>query len=302
MARLPVISALDCDYDPELPTYDESKLDARRRVTENTTVPGWLHHFLGGFCAKSPKVAASAAPEKPTEPTKHKVHINSSWILPVSVLSVERDADRHQVPKEGQCTIDTSNMQGNIASRAFVVNVLGYLESGFDKLTKAEEGHEFIGAIHLTWYHKSSTRVFRDMRFLISEHPMYDLIIGARSTQEQNILDVPNLMVAAVGPGANFLKEKDGEVELVERMIQPIAAKIRTAGLKKKKEDTQKLTEEKKELDDRLEEAKGIKEDFIQLENGKGQKKEAEVHERARKYKEKYWIVDQQNEGEKKTQ
>lgn len=33
------------------------------------------------------------------------------------------------------------------------------------------------------------------MRFLISEHPMYDLIIGARSIQEQNILDVPNLMV-----------------------------------------------------------------------------------------------------------
>jgi hypothetical protein len=88
-------------------------------------------------------------------------------------------------------------------SRAFVVDVLGYPESSFQKLTKLEEdggtgvtGHRLVpqGAIALTWYHNASTRVFRDMRFLVSENPMYDLIVGARSIQENNILDVPNLM------------------------------------------------------------------------------------------------------------
>jgi hypothetical protein len=33
------------------------------------------------------------------------------------------------------------------------------------------------------------------MRFLVSENPMCDLVIGARSIQKTNILDVPNLMV-----------------------------------------------------------------------------------------------------------
>jgi hypothetical protein len=98
-------------------------------------------------------------------------------------------------------------LQGNIVSRAFVVDVLGYSESSFDKLTKVEEeggagvtGHKLIpgGAIYLTWYHNNSTRVFRDMRFLISDHPMYDIIIGARSIQKNNILDVPNLCIGAV--------------------------------------------------------------------------------------------------------
>jgi hypothetical protein len=88
-------------------------------------------------------------------------------------------------------------------SKAFLVDVLGYSEADFQKLTKDEEdggtgitGHTLIpkGAINLTWYHANSTKVFRDMRFLISEHPMYDLIIGARTIRRYSILDVPNLM------------------------------------------------------------------------------------------------------------
>jgi hypothetical protein len=88
-------------------------------------------------------------------------------------------------------------------SKAFVTDVLGYPESYFQPLAKAEEaggtgvtGHKLIpqAAISLTWYHSNSTRVFRDMRFLISEHPMYDLIIGSWSIHQNRILDVPNLM------------------------------------------------------------------------------------------------------------
>jgi hypothetical protein len=127
----------------------------------------------------------------------------SPWVLPICVLSRERDKYRHLIPKEGKCTIDTGNLQGNIVSKAFLVDVLGYTKTDFHTLNKEEEdggaeitGHKLIpdGAIYLTWYHSNSTRVFRDMRFLISEHPMYDLIIGARSIRKHNILDVPNLV------------------------------------------------------------------------------------------------------------
>ncbi len=124
-------------------------------------------------------------------------------MLPVYVLSTERDEHRHFVSKEAKCTIDTGNLQGNLVSRAFPVDVSGYSEADFHELTNEEgeggtgiTGHRLIpeGAISLTWYHSNSTRVFRDMRFLISEHPVYDLIIGAHSIRENNILDVPNLM------------------------------------------------------------------------------------------------------------
>lgn len=133
---------------------------------------------------------------------------SSPWILPVYVLSSRRDTDKHQVPKEAKCTIDTGNMQGNIVSRAFVENVLEFSEANFSKLTPEEKeggtgitGHKLIpdGAIYLTWYHKKSTRVFRDMRFLISPNPHLDLIIGARSIQKDKLLAVPNL----IDEGAN---------------------------------------------------------------------------------------------------
>jgi hypothetical protein len=129
--------------------------------------------------------------------------VNLPWVQPVYVLSTARDEYRHFIPKEAKCTIDTGNLQGNIVSRTFLVDALGHSEGNFQKLTKEEEdggtgitGHRLIpeGAINLTWYHSNSTRVFRDMRFLISEHPMYDLIIGAHSIRKYNILDVPNLV------------------------------------------------------------------------------------------------------------
>ena len=127
-------------------------------------------------------------------------------MLPVVVLSPRKDTDREQVKKIGKCTIDTGNTQGNIVSRHFVEHVLEFPKSSIRELTDAEKeggsgvtGHRLVpeGAIYLTWYHKKSTRVFHNMRFLISEHPMYDLIIGARSIQEHGIQDVPNLMAAS---------------------------------------------------------------------------------------------------------
>jgi hypothetical protein len=132
----------------------------------------------------------------------------SPWVQPVCVLSTRRDTDKNEVAKLAKCTIDTGNMQGNIVSRDFVTDVLGYSESNFMKITKQEErggtgvtGHKLVptGAIYLTWWHSKSSRVFHNMRFLVSEYPMYDLIIGAASIQKYSILDVPNLITANVG-------------------------------------------------------------------------------------------------------
>jgi len=109
-------------------------------------------------------------------------------------------------------------MQGNIVSREFVENVLEIPASSFGSLSKEEEqggtgitgdSHIPQGVIQLTWYHKSSTRVFRDMHFLISPTPHCDLIIGARSIQKENILSVPCLM-AGNGPGITLLPKSNG--------------------------------------------------------------------------------------------
>lgn len=128
---------------------------------------------------------------------------DSHWVLPVYVLSSRKDTDKQIVPKEAKCTIDTGNQQGNIVSREFVLNVLQFPEANFRSLTEKEKrggtgytGHTMVPehAIYLTWYHKKSTRVFRDMRFLISPNQHCDLIIGAHSIREHKLLDVPNLM------------------------------------------------------------------------------------------------------------
>jgi hypothetical protein len=127
----------------------------------------------------------------------------SPWILPVHVVSNRQDQDRHAITKIAKCTIDTGNMQGNIVSKDFVESVLEFPSTGFEKLTSEEEMsgtsitgdlHTPLGAIYLTWYHSSSTRVFRNMRFLISPAQYCDMIIGAQSIQKEKILSVPCLV------------------------------------------------------------------------------------------------------------
>ncbi|TVY42634.1 hypothetical protein LSUB1_G005404 [Lachnellula subtilissima] len=167
----------------------------------------WRDHLLGVFCFNVSKGKERLVEEEiqpPKSPQEPEMDQSSSpWILPVYVLSTRRDTEKHHIPKEAKCTIDTGNMQGNIVSRAFVENVLEFSSANFCELTAEEKeggtgitGHRLIpdGAIYLTWYHKKSTRVFRNMRFLISPHPQCDLIIGARSIQKDKLLSVPNLM------------------------------------------------------------------------------------------------------------
>lgn len=111
-------------------------------------------------------------------------------------------------PIRAQCTFDTGNYQGNIASRAFL-EVLGYSESTFGPLSEDEKlggvdasGNTLLplGAVNLTWYAPKSTRIFRDVRFLVSPHPHYDLIIGAPFIEKHSLLGPPNLTIARRKP------------------------------------------------------------------------------------------------------
>jgi hypothetical protein len=154
----------------------------------------------------------------------------SPWILPVHVVSNRQDKDRHQITKIAKCTIDTGNMQGNIVSRDFVENVLEFPFTSLEKLTGEEQKggtsitgdlHTPLGAIHLTWYYSSSTRVFRNMRFLISPAPHCDMIIGAQSIQREKILSVPCLMGGPVGDQEGAWLVKHGMLFITHSLFPP---------------------------------------------------------------------------------
>ena len=127
----------------------------------------------------------------------------SPWVLPVCVVSAFKTANGHASIKKARCTIDTGNLQGNLASHEFLEDVLGFGQSSLSLLTEEEKGpcgtttgqlDPPEGEINLTWYHQKSTRVYRNMRFLVTSTDRYDMIIGAHSIRSENLLDVPNLM------------------------------------------------------------------------------------------------------------
>lgn len=122
----------------------------------------------------------------------------------VFVLSARNSDEGHLKPEQGQCTIDTGNQQGNIVSRFFLLEVLGFPQSRILPLTDSEKcggigitNNKLVpqGSVYLSWYHCNSARIFRNMRFLVSPHPHCDLVIGARSILEHNLLGKPNFMI-----------------------------------------------------------------------------------------------------------
>jgi len=125
----------------------------------------------------------------------------------VQVLTNRKDGS-HVVPAPGQCTIDTGNHQGNLVSRDFLFNTLGYTESDVRPLRESEKlggissTEEVLvpeGVVHLTWYHNKSTSMFRNMRFLITPHPRCDLVIGATSIEKCKLLLPPNFHLGSGG-------------------------------------------------------------------------------------------------------
>lgn len=181
--------------------------------------------------------------ERPADTGNIKVSIDLHYVRLVHVLSTQRDDKKHFIPQEAKCLFDTGNFQGNIVSKKLVVDVLGYSSSAFQKLSEEEKaggigvtGHSLIpiGAINLTWYDSNGIQVFRDMRFLISENPLYDLIVGAHSIQESHILDKPNLAaIEKFDPHTNsqltdLLNKKNADFEplrAVQLAIKKLAGK-----------------------------------------------------------------------------
>lgn len=119
--------------------------------------------------------------------------------------------------KRAQCTLDTGNHQGNLVSKGYLTNVLGFDESNFVELSNEEReggisasGHTVIpeAAVHLTWYHPKHPRTFNDMRFLVVDSPDFDLVIGEKSIVKHKLLGPPNFAITE--DGIHYFNRDDG--------------------------------------------------------------------------------------------
>ncbi|PQE14315.1 hypothetical protein CJF30_00006904 [Rutstroemia sp. NJR-2017a BBW] len=124
------------------------------------------------------------------------------WVVKVLVLGAHKDENNQPIPKTAVCTIATGNMQGDIVSRDFLENQLGFQKSSFLELKGTEKrgavgitGDIMLpkGAINLTWYQKKGSGDFRDMRFLIAPLSGTDIVIGAHSAWKYKLLTAPGL-------------------------------------------------------------------------------------------------------------
>lgn len=106
-----------------------------------------------------------------------------------------------QTPLQKRCTFDTGCYQGNIVSLK-LADELGF--KTFEKLQAREAhggttitGEKFnpVGAVHLSWYHRSSGQVFKDMRFLVLADANIDLLIGAKSIVKNKLMAGPNFSI-----------------------------------------------------------------------------------------------------------
>jgi len=209
------------------------------------------------------------------------------WILIVfAVSSAKVGTEVHQ---KARCTFDTGNLQGNIISKEFALK-LGYTESDFEPLRPKERnggtsatGHMHMpeGALHITWYHNSSPRLYDGMRFLVSSETQCELIVGARSILRHRLLSPPNLSLEDDRRGITNFKPGSGMVSL--RLSSPTIQELLRLtpevdkALDKLRSKQAKLAEDLKTLKHKLKAAnKEEKEDDakqLQAEIKKGEKK-----------------------------
>lgn len=123
-------------------------------------------------------------------------HRECPYVLTVSVYEYQSSGER----QDAQCVLDTGCFQGNIISQK-LANRLGFTD--FQELNAAEKTggktatgiHEVLGAIHVSWLHSTSPKIFRDMRFLVSESEHIELIIGTHSITRHQLIPPPNLFI-----------------------------------------------------------------------------------------------------------
>jgi hypothetical protein len=143
------------------------------------------------------------------------------WIPTVHVLSKEKDESGRFVEKIAKCMIDTGNLQGNLISKTFLEEHLGYTSSDYTKLKDSDDGHSVSGhpvvpegAVKLTWYHPSSVRIYRDMRFLVLENATHDLVLCAQAIEKHNIVNPPNF-----GDAHKVIKTKQDKCKQLNHLV-----------------------------------------------------------------------------------
>ncbi|KAH8592288.1 hypothetical protein B0O99DRAFT_597332 [Bisporella sp. PMI_857] len=212
----------------------EQKKLMQRAGTIDLNIKASRLTFLKGFFlpVRMRNQIAKTAELKGLVDIRHGENPDYPWIITVNVAS-NKVAGGYFEEKEARCTIDTGNLQGNFISKEFVIEQLGFVESDFDPLTGAERrggtsasGHYVmpLGAVNVTWYHKGSTRMFRDMRFLVFPDPHCELVIGARSIQKHDLLSPPNLTLN--GGRTDVAKDNDPKLANLNSAISTLDDRI----------------------------------------------------------------------------
>jgi hypothetical protein len=174
------------------------------------------------------------------------------WIQTVHVLPSEKTGTKdHQ---QARCMFDTGCIQGNLVSREFALE-LGYKESDFEPLSSRERNggtsttghaHMPVGALRLTWYHNTSPRLYKDMRFLVSPSQDYQLVIGARSILLHKLISHPNF-----GCVVSFKPQSDLELDKLRQDEAKLKNDLETL---ERKRDLEKGNQDQvKKLDRKIE-------------------------------------------------
>jgi len=194
---------LNPDYESE---WEGEEKVLKRRQTQVTDVPlSWWDCVKGVFFGLEGVRRRLVANVELAAPEAADIDMFDHNVCPFDITVAVFPCPESAVSKrqEGRCILDTGCLQGNIISLTFA-NQLGYTE--FQPLKPREKGggtvmngqvHNVLGAIHISWYHSTSPKVFRDMRFLVSESASVDLLIGTHSIVRHRLISPPNLEVTS---------------------------------------------------------------------------------------------------------
>ncbi|KAF2177270.1 hypothetical protein K469DRAFT_720828 [Zopfia rhizophila CBS 207.26] len=220
---------------------DGGKPQFKRRTTAVVDVDvTWWDLLKGLFFGPSTvrqKLSATVTTARLEEPEEDVFYRKPNPFIQHVIVYPRRGsnvAQRH----EAQCTLDTANLQGNIISAKFAKG-LGF--ATYEPLRESEEVggtglngqiHNVVGAVLVSWCHHTSTQVYRNMRFLVSETANVDLVIGSHSIVKYRLLSPPN-----------FCTSKDGKKIIDFKIAEKNQATKNRDKLSASKEKAQELVD-----------------------------------------------------------
>ncbi|KAI9773864.1 MAG: hypothetical protein M1840_006090 [Geoglossum simile] len=252
------------DNHSNVPVLDRKAIKRRRTQIAEVKISRWSC-FLGFVFGPRIAERAAAATIKGSDMDEDEDIFGSHgfpWIQTIHMLPSDKAGIGHQ---QARCLLDTGCLQGNLVSEEFA-RKLGYTESDFRPLRPRESnggtsatGHTHMpkGALHLTWYHNASPRLYSDMRFLVSPSQQYEIVIGAHSILKYKLVSHPNFAVTAGRTSFKLPSDKDrqnldqeraklaNELKTLERNLKSERTKGRPNKIKKLEAD---ITKTEKEL------------------------------------------------------